>query len=344
MSWLVIDGAQGEGGGQVLRTAMTLSVLTQTPIEVINIRANRNKPGLLRQHLTSVNAAREICNGTLEGGVLGSSRIKFSPGKVKSGDYHFVIGTAGSTVLVCQTILPLLALADSPSRVTFEGGTHNGMSPSLCFFNESYLPVLKAMGLNCRVQISSLGFYPAGGGKWQLTVEPTMSLKPVELLTSVEAVGQIQKQGHLSALMSALPDVIGQKEVTEARKLLGWDEATADVLRFKTNGPGNSFQVKIKGALHTSLFEQVGQFGVSAERVAKRCVGRVKKFLKAEVAVEQHLADQLLVPMALAGGGQFTTTQPSLHMTTNIDVIKQFLSIDINVVEVDSGFWQVKVG
>ena len=172
MSYLVIDGAQGEGGGQVLRTALTLSILTKQPIELINIRAKRNKPGLLRQHLTSVLAAKKICGAKTEGVELGASRIRFSPGEVQPGAYHFSISTAGSTVLVCQTILPVLMLADASSEVIFEGGTHNGMSPSLCFLEHSYLPVLKMMGVECKIDVSKLGFYPAGGGRWKLTIKP----------------------------------------------------------------------------------------------------------------------------------------------------------------------------
>ena len=343
MSYLVIDGAQGEGGGQVLRTALTLSILTKTPIELVNIRANRNMPGLLRQHLTSVKAAQEISGAKTEGVELGAKRIRFSPGDVMPGEYHFSIGTAGSTVLVCQTIFPVLALANNPSTITFEGGTHNGMSPSLCFFKESYLAALKKMGVNTKVDTYSLGFYPAGGGKWQLTIEPTEEFKALALLTAGSDFEQEQKNCSFKALMSDLPDSIGQKEVTAGRKALSWNEAVGDVERHKTNGPGNSFQTKIKGDVFTSLFEQVGELGVSSERVAKRCVGQAKKFLKVGASVEEHLADQLLLPMALAGLGEFTTTEPSMHTKTNLEVIKQFLDINIQVDQEEEGRWRVKV-
>lgn len=343
MSFLVIDGAQGEGGGQVLRTALTLSILTKTPIELINIRANRHRPGLLRQHFTAVKAAQEISNAKTEGVELGAKRIRFSPSEVKSGDYNFVIGTAGSTVLVAQTIVPLLALAKTPSSITFEGGTHNGMSPSLCFFKESYLAVLKEMGVNTSVKTRSLGFYPAGGGKWQLIIEPTNKLKTLALLTAGSDFEKEQKNCSFKALMSGLPDSIGQTEVTTGRKALCWNEAIGEVERHKTNGPGNSFQTKIKGDVFTSLFEQIGELGVSSDRVAKRCVGRVKKFLKAEAAIEEHLADQLLLPMVLAGSGEFTTTEPSLHTKTNIDVIKQFLDVRIQIEQETKDRWRVKV-
>ena len=343
-SYLRIDGAQGEGGGQVLRTALTLSILTKRPIEIVNIRANRKKPGLLRQHLTSVMAAKEICDATTDGVELGSSRLRFSPGKIMSGDYHFAIGSAGSTVLVCQTILPVLALAESESRVTFEGGTHNGMSPSLCFLEHSYLPILKQMGIGCQIDKSRLGFYPAGGGKWQISIKPASNLTDVNLLEPGSMHAETPGNCQLNALVSQLPASIGEREVKTARDILGWNESTDCVTEVETPGPGNSFQLQIAGDSHTSLFEVMGERGTSAERVAKRCAGRVKKFVKSQAAVEEQLADQILLPMTLSGKGSFTTTKPSLHTMTNIDVIKLFVEIDITVKQQTDMRWKIAVG
>lgn len=339
--FIKIDGSQGEGGGQVLRTALTLSILTQQNIELINIRAGRKKTGLLRQHLTCVLAAQEICNATTEGVELGATRIRFSPGEVKSGDYHFSIGTAGSTVLVCQTILPVLALAKESSTVTFEGGTHNGMSPSLSFLQQSFLPVLKNMGVNCQVNISSLGFYPAGGGKWQIVIEPSLALKPICLTEAGSDSARNIENCSLNALVSLLPESIGQREVTAAKKILNWQNASSQVQEVVTPGPGNSFQLSIDSKTHSSVFEVVGELGLSAEKVAKRAAGRVNKFIHAKAAVEEHLADQLLLLIALAGSGRFTTTKPSLHTTTNVDVIKQILGCEIKMEQISDVLWNV---
>lgn len=343
MSFLTIDGAQGEGGGQVLRTALSLSILTQTPIKLINIRAKRKKSGLLRQHLTSVLAAQQICNATTQGVKLGATSISFVPNQVKAGNYHFAIGTAGSTVLVCQTILPVLALADTPSTITFEGGTHNGMSPSLCFLKAAYLPVIKAMGVNSHITTSALGFYPAGGGKWQLTITPSTHFKPVKLLNAGSEFAKNQQNCSFKSLLSDLPQNIGEKEIATGRAVLGWNNALGTIEHYKTNGSGNSFQTGIKGELFSNLFEQVGQLGVSSVKVAKRCTARVKTFLQAQAAVEAHLADQLLVPMALAGEGEFTTTMPSQHTLTNIAVIKQFLNISITVQQHSDLLWHITI-
>ncbi len=344
MSYLMIDGAQGEGGGQVLRTALTLSALTQQPIELINIRAKRSKPGLLRQHLTSVLAAKKVCNATVEGAELGSDHIRFYPREIKSGNYHFAISTAGSTVLVCQTILPILWLAQGHSTVTFEGGTHNGMSPSLCFLQRSYLPLLSKIGGKCWVSVSRFGFNPAGGGKWQLEVEPAESLKPLHLSESGSVYAAAMENCRLTALISQLPENIAQREISTARKILAWQGASEVVTEVESVGSGNSFQLSISSGTHENIFEVIGQLGTSAERVAKRCAGQVKKFIHSQAAVEEHLADQLLLPMALAGSGSYTTTKPSSHTLTNIDVINMFLGVNIAVEQQSQNLWKLKVG
>lgn len=341
--FIQIDGSQGEGGGQVLRTALTLSILTQQNIELINIRAGRKKTGLLRQHLTSVLAAQEICSATTEGVELGSSHIRFIPKRVKPGDYHFRIGTAGSTVLVCQTILPALMLADKSSTITLEGGTHNGMSPSLSFLEQSFLPVLKSMGVNCKLSTSRLGFYPAGGGKWQIMIEPTKKLMPVHLTEPGSQFEKNSRNCSLNALVSLLPESIGQREVSTAQKILGWQRAESQVLNLVTLGPGNSFQLSIDCQTHHNVFEVVGERSVSAEKVAERAAQQVNKFIHANAAVEEYLADQLLLLIALAGSGSFTTTKPSLHTITNINVIKQILGKKILVNQLTDKLWHVSL-
>ncbi|WP_434339566.1 RNA 3'-terminal phosphate cyclase [Motilimonas cestriensis] len=343
MHYLIIDGAQGEGGGQVLRSALTLAMLTQQNIEIINIRAGRKKPGLLRQHLTCVLASQQICGAVTDGVELGSTRIRFAPGNVKAGNYQFAIGTAGSTVLVCQTVLPALALATGESNVTFSGGTHNGLSPSLCFLQQAYLPILQHMGVVCQVTEHGYGFYPAGGGKWQLNIKPSLQLAHIELSQAGADFAVTQENCGIRALLSQLPDSIGQREVETAQKLLNWQQATSRVKQVSSPGPGNSLQLSIRADTHTNLFERVGEYGVSAERVAKRTAGRVRKFIQSQAAVEEYLADQLLLPIALAGSGRFTTTKPSLHTLTNIAVIKQLLGKAFMVEQLTPVLWQISL-
>ncbi|MGQ8365367.1 RNA 3'-terminal phosphate cyclase [Glaciecola sp. 1036] len=344
MKYITIDGSKGEGGGQVLRTALCLSIVTQQPLEIMNIRAGRRKPGLLRQHLTSLLAAKEISSATVEGAELGSTRIRFKPGNVKAGNYHFCIGTAGSTVLVCQTIFCVLALTKGISKVTFEGGTHNGMSPSLCFLEESFLPLMALMGVKTDVKQTSLGFYPAGGGKWEITIEPVGKFKPISLLDCKPNSDLNKSKYQLHSLVSKLPVSIAEREISKAKAILNWIDADEKITEADTPGPGNSFQLKVIHDTHASLFEVVGEIGVMAENIAKRCAGRVNKFLYSQATVEEHLADQLLLPMALAGQGSFTTTKPSLHTLTNIDIIKMFLDIEIKVSQITDLLWKVEIG
>ncbi|TMP38820.1 RNA 3'-terminal phosphate cyclase [Pseudoalteromonas citrea] len=341
--YLIIDGAQGEGGGQVLRTALTLSILTQRKIEFINIRAGRKKPGLLRQHLTSVLAAQAVCKAEVDGVELGSSRIRFSPGEIKAGNFEFAIGTAGSTALVCQTILPVLALAAERSTVLFEGGTHNGMSPSLSFLQQSFFPILALMGVRCKVDVYSLGFYPAGGGKWQITIEPTAAFNPIQIVDSGSHFANKIESCAIHALLSALPKRIGDTEVATAKKLLDWQQVSSSVQQVSSQGPGNSFQLSIASSTHRSVFEVIGERGLAAKEVARRAAARVSTFIEAHAAIEEQLADQLLLPIALAGSGSFTTTKPSLHTITNIDVIKQVLGKVFVVEQLTEVLWRISL-
>lgn len=320
-----IDGSMGEGGGQVLRTALTLAMLKQQTIEIVNIRAKRKNPGLLRQHLTCVRAAKAICNAQVAGDELGSQAIKFSPGQICPGQYHFKIGSAGSTSLVCQTVLLPLAFANSSSTVTFEGGTHNGMSPSLTFLQRSFLPLIQKMGISTQVIVDKLGFYPAGGGKWSLTIEPCKTLLGIELIADAANNSEIPKQGlTISAMISQLPITIAEREIAEMRKLLDLSEECTELVNVPTAGPGNIVNISLSHNYHQSVFEMVGKLGVSAEKVARRTVGRYRQFVQSGAIVEEHLADQLLLPLAIAGSGCFCTTLPSQHTTTNIALIQLF--------------------
>ncbi len=322
MEFLTIDGAQGEGGGQVLRTSLTLAALYGIDIEIINIRAGRPKPGLLRQHLTAARAVQQITNAQMDGLELGSLRLRFNPGPIQAGDYHFAIGSAGSTTLVCQTVLPLLMGAQAPSRVTFEGGTHNGMSPSLTFLQSSFLPLLAAFGLEYKLETERLGFYPAGGGCWHLEIQPA-ALHPLSVNKPASDIG------HMQALVSRLDRSIAEREVAEARIRTGWNDALAEVRMVRTPGPGNAFMLLIPHGSHKSVFETTGKVGLSAEKVARRSVGCVKRFLNFGAQVEEHLADQLLIPLLLAGKGEFTTTTPTQHFETNRAVIEQITGVAI---------------
>ncbi|TQF68105.1 RNA 3'-terminal phosphate cyclase [Pseudoalteromonas luteoviolacea] len=338
---IIIDGSKGEGGGQVLRTALSLSMLLNQPIEIKNIRAGRKKPGLKRQHLTCVLAAQQICDAQVTGAELNSQHITFTPNSVQAGNYEFEIGTAGSTVLVCQTILLPLALSGKASKVKLQGGTHNGMSPSLTFLERSFMPALKSMGLNCKITTHKLGFFPAGGGSWQIDISPLASLKPCQFEQPGAELETQQSNCHSLSIIAGVRDSVANREIKAAQSLLGWSAANTEIDRAKAFGNGNSFHLSVGQGMQVAMFEQIGELGLSAERVAGRTVKALQHYLRSGAAVEEHLADQLLLPIALAGGGSFTTSALSSHTTTNINVIAQLSGIQIKTQQLNEHLWKV---
>lgn len=327
-----IDGARGEGGGQILRTSLSLSLVTGKPFRIDNIRAGRERPGLLRQHLTAVLAAAEVGGAKVEGATLGSTALSFTPGDVKPGDYRFAVGTAGSGTLVFQTILPALVLASAPSKVTIEGGTHNHAAPPYDFLARAFLPLLGRMGPKLQMQFDRYGFYPAGGGRFSAEIQPVLRLQPIE----IGARGEISSR-RVVAIAANLPRHIANREAATAAGLLNWtpDTHVVEVTR-ESAGPGNVVMVEIGSPEVTEIFTAFGRIGVSAENVAQSAAREAREYLASRAAAGEHLTDQLLLPMALSGGGSFTAVKLNLHARTNMDVIAKFLAVRFEAVEEDS--------
>jgi RNA 3'-terminal phosphate cyclase (ATP) len=340
---LTIDGSQGEGGGQIIRTSLALSLITGKPFRIYNVRARREKPGLQRQHLTAVRAAAAIGDAQVEGASLGSSAFTFHPGAVTPGDYSFPIGTAGSTMLVLQTILPPLMIANAPSTLAFEGGTHNVHAPPYEFIVKAFLPLVNRMGPRVVAELERYGFYPPGGGRFNVRIEPGAgALAPLDLLTR----GEIRAR-RARALVVKLPPLIGERELNVVREQLGWKEDAGDELRVETStgalSPGNVLTLEIESEQLTEVFTGIGERGVRAETVAERAAEEARAYLETGAPVGEHLADQLLIPFALARGGSYTTGQPSLHTTTNIEVIEMFLDVRINARQTGGDVWKIEV-
>ena len=213
--WITIDGSEGEGGGQVLRTALALSLVTGRPFRIERIRAGRKKPGLLRQHLTAVQAAVEVSGAHVSGAELGSRSLSFEPAHVRGGDYRLAVGTAGSATLVLQAVLPALLAAHEPSRLTLEGGTHNPYAPPFDFLAKTFLPILRQMGAVVDVALETYGFYPAGGGRFTAAIEPCPRLGRLALLE------RGQTQVHARALVALLGENIAKRELSVVRERLG---------------------------------------------------------------------------------------------------------------------------
>ena len=318
-----IDGSFGEGGGQILRTSLSLSLATGKPFRIDNIRASRERPGLLRQHLTAVLAAKEVGSAEVEGAALGSTTVTFSPSAVRAGDYHFAVGTAGSSTLVFQTILPALLLAHARSHVTIEGGTHNSAAPPFDFLERTFLPLVERMGPKVRLQFERYGFYPAGGGRFCAEIEPAPSLAPLHIGERSETIGR-----RILAVVANLPGHIAVREIETAAGMLNWSKDCGTINQTRNSaGPGNVVMIEIASAEVTEIFSAFGQIGVAAEKVASIAAKDARAYLVSRAAAGEHLTDQLLLPLALAGAGSFTAEKINRHARTNMAVIAKFLPV-----------------
>ena len=335
-----IDGSHGEGGGQMLRTSLALSMATGKPFRIFNLRANRKKPGLKRQHLTCVRAAAEISGATVAGDQLESREVVFEPGPVKSGHYRFDIGTAGSTMLVFQTVLPVLLTAAEPSHLTLEGGTHNTMAPPFDFLQTTFLPLIEQLGPRVSLKLLRRGFYPVGGGLVEATIQPAEKLGSLMILEREQ-----KPKCSAKTIVSQLPEHIAERELDVVSRRLpfgNWQREIEDDTTAR--GPGNVVMVTIQTGSVTELFSALGEKGVPAERVAAGLVRECKAFLKSAAPVGPHLADQLLVPLALGQGGRYRTAAPlTRHTTTNAEVIRRFLDVEIIFTVIDDLTTEIEV-
>lgn len=336
---LTIDGSFGEGGGQIIRTSLALSLITGKPFRIFNVRARRSKPGLQRQHLTAVLSAAEIGRAEVEGARVGAREFTFVPREVRPGEYLFAIGTAGSTTLVLQTVLPPLIIASEPSMLTFEGGTHNVHAPPFEFIERTFLPLINRMGARVQIQLERYGFYPPGGGRFSVLVEPARQLTRLDLLER----GDLRSL-RARALVVKLPVSIAERELAVVKQELRLTDEQIEISH-STNAlsPGNVLTVEIAGSEVCEVLSGIGERGVPAEVVAARVAVEAAQYLAHGAPVGEHLADQLLIPLALAGGGSFQTGQPSLHTTTNIEVVRQFLAVEISTTRTSEGSWKIEV-
>jgi RNA 3'-terminal phosphate cyclase (ATP) len=315
-----IDGSLGEGGGQVLRTAISLAALHSRPLHIVNIRAGRARPGLKRQHLTCLRAVAELCGGRLEGDKANSSEIRFQPGPVKAGDYHFSVGTAGSALLVFQTVIWPLLFADGNSRVVFEGGTHNPMAPSFDFIERCFVPIIRRMGAEVELTLEKRGFMPAGGGRVVAEIQGTRSLSPIDLV----ARGALLER-RATGLVANLPGTIAIRELSEIRQLLQWrHEECLPLVDQDADCTGNVLILEVAHENVSEVIAVIGERKLTAEMVAAKAANELQAYLASDAPVGEHLADQLIIPFALTGGGRFRTRLLSKHAETNVDIVGRF--------------------
>lgn len=333
---IIINGSEGEGGGQILRSAAALSLLTGKSFHITNIRGKREKPGMMRQHVTCIEAACKISDSSCEGLCVGSSEIIFHPGKIKAGNYNFKVGTAGSTSLVLQTILIPLLYADGPSHIMLEGGTHNMMAPPFDFIERVFLPIINRMGATVSARLIRHGFFPRGGGRIEIDIEPS----PLKRIDCIDRGELLSVNG--TAMFTGLPFDVAEREIKTARKLLGWNEDSLGVRQLpEDQGPGNILLLEAQYAYVTEIVSGFGKLGLKAERLAKTAANRLKGYMESDAFAGPYLADQLLLPMAIAGGGQFTTVKPSQHSLTNAEIINLFTDTKFDFSPTESGIFLV---
>ncbi|MGB3110941.1 MAG: RNA 3'-terminal phosphate cyclase [Psychrobacter alimentarius] len=356
---LKIDGSTGEGGGQIIRTALSLSMLTGTPIEITNIRAGRAKPGLMRQHLVCVQASQEISNAAVTGAQLGSTTFSFTPNAIQSGDYTFDIGSAGSTSLVLQTLLPALIFANtgsaSPSNVTIKGGTHNPLAPTTDFLNQAFVPALAKLGMHIDIELQQVGFAPIGGGSIKATITPFLRRANTLPFTLTER-GELVNIALVASVLNLDYDIC-KRELASAQESLvesGIDQTliTTHSRKLQGIGEGNTCYAQVTHQFgktstqqhHQEMFTLLGEKRSSAENMGNRLAGLVKRyFFNTDALVDEYLTDQLLLPLALSGGGAFSSRMISGHTETQAWLIEQFLPVEIQFDVVNDDKTLVKV-
>jgi RNA 3'-terminal phosphate cyclase (ATP) len=320
---ILIDGSLGEGGGQVLRSALSLSLLTGQAFTMNNIRVARPRPGLCAQHLSAVQAAAQISRAVVEGDRKGSMQISFSPGPIVPGDYHFDIGTAGSTSLVFQTLLLPLALAPGESYLSITGGTHVPWSPCYHYldWHWRHRHLLSRMGVRFDLTLARAGFYPKGGGEIQARIPGNAPIQGIDLAER----GKLLRVRGLSGVAN-LPLDIAERQRTQSLRRLQHLVAKADV-----NVAIESFALA-EFEHSQACFFALGARGKPAERVADEAVDGLAKFLKTDGAVDDWLADQILLPMAMATTPSvLSTCEVTQHLLTNAEVIHHFLPVNISI-------------
>jgi RNA 3'-terminal phosphate cyclase (ATP) len=265
--------------------------------------------------------------------------LSFEPSQVRGGEYRLAVGTAGSATLVLQTVLPALLLAREPSRLTLEGGTHNPYAPPFDFLAKTFLPILRRMGASVDASLETHGFYPAGGGRFTVAIEPCAALGRLSLLERGDTLI------HVRALVAALSGDIPKRELSIVRERLNLERERCRVETVVNSvGPGNVLMIVIASESVSEVVTGFGEKGVSAEKVASDACDEAQAYIAAGVPVGIHLADQLLIPMALAGGGTFRTLAPTRHTVTNAEVIRRFLDVPIAVEREGDGTYRVSVG
>lgn len=326
---LEIDGSLGEGGGQVLRTSLALALITGQPIFMTNMRRRRANPGLMAQHLKAVEAAGAVGMAKIEGAQLGSQTLSFHPSGIRPGEFRFDIGTAGSTSLVLQAIVPPLSFADSGSIVTLIGGTHVPRSPCFQFLELHWVPYMQRIGYNVQLELETAGFYPRGGGCVHAAVQPASTVSPLRLTNR----GALKRIRGFSAVAN-LPSSVAERQKQQALRSLGELSSVSEIEILALESPSKGTVLMLLAEFENSrcCFFGLGARGKPAERVADEAVDELLDFLATDGAIDHYLADQLMLPLALVPEvSELRTSKVTRHLTTNAEIVRMFLPVNITI-------------
>jgi len=331
-----IDGSYGEGGGQILRTAIALSALLGVPVEVFNIRAKRANPGLQPQHLTGVNAAALLTDAELEGAAKGSTRLGFKPKSIKCGNFQIDIGTAGSISLIIQTLTPIALFAPCPVRLSITGGTDVAWAPPIDYMRHVFAPVVGKFGGRVKIEVLRRGHYPRGGGRVEVEVEPVDVLKPLDAVD----FGKLAKIRGISHAVN-LPAHVAERQARAAAEVLAKERYTADISTEVRNdglGPGSGIVLWAESDVGNVVGgDALGERGKPAEAVGREAAEKLLTALKSGASVDSHMADMAVVYMALAeGASRITTPELTLHLQTNMYIVERFLPVKFRVEKLGS--------
>lgn len=326
---LEIDGSYGEGGGQVLRTSLSLSCLLKKSFRIFNIRIKRKKPGLMPQHLMGIRALKLISDAKVEGDSVGSTELIFEPKEVRAGEYVFDIGTAGSISLLLQALLPPLIFAKNRTTLSLRGGTHVPFSPTFHYINEVFIPVVRILGIDIKADIESYGFYPKGGGKVRVEIMPADRIIGMNLLER----GKIKNIKGISGVGN-LPLSIAERQKDSATKVLASQGLKAEIEAFAVPAFGNGTFIFLKAETENCIagFSSLGERGKKAELVGGEVARSFLDYYLTDMCLDPHLADQIVLYLAIAHGESlFTTSEITNHLLTNLWVIRRFLGTSYKI-------------
>lgn len=324
-----IDGSLGAAGGQMLRTALSLSCLLNKPFRIFNIRKSRKKPGLMAQHLMCVRALERISGADVKGAEKGSLDLIFEPDKIRPGKYVFDIGTAGSTSLLLQALLPPLVFAEDESSLTLIGGTHVPFSPIFHYIDEVFIPMLAKLRIVLRGEIEHYGFYPKGGGKIKVRITPAKGINGVDLSER----GKTELIGGTSGVGNLPLSIAGRQKESALKILAGLDLITEmETVSVPAIGRGTFMFLKVITDYCVAGFSSLGERGKKAEIVGEEAANALLSYYPTSACLDRYLADQITLYLAVAGSDSvFTTSHVSDHLLTNLAVMKKFLNINYTV-------------